>query len=136
MDNPPHIRLGALTLAATRPRTLARFYSKLLSWPYVREEEPKPGDPPNAGYTLVCPPEGVEEPALNFEYDPHHRRPAWPSVKETQTATQHLDLGVDDLDGAVLWAIECGATLADFQPAPSRHRVMIDPEGHPFCLCR
>ncbi|MEQ7128031.1 VOC family protein [Actinopolymorpha sp. B11F2] len=135
MDRPSRMQLGALTIAATRPRMLARFYSTLLGWPYIREEEPGPGQPPYAGYALVCPPDGVAEPALNFEYDPHHRRPVWPSVEGEQTTTQHLDFGVDDLDSAVVWAIECGATLPDFQPAPSQHRVMIDPEGHPFCLC-
>ena len=38
MANPPRIRLGALTIMAARPRELARFYSRLLSWPYIREE--------------------------------------------------------------------------------------------------
>lgn len=128
------MQLGAVTIAAARPRMLAHFYSSLLGWPYVREEEPGPGAPPDAGYALVCPPDGVVEPALNFEYDPHYRPPAWPSVDGQQTTTQHLDVGVDDLDSAVAWAIECGATLADVQPS-AHLRVLIDPDGHPFCLC-
>lgn len=115
---------------------LARFYSALLGWPYVREEEPAPGNPPDTGYALVCPPEGVAEPALNFDYDPHYRRPVWPGVDGEQASTQHLDLGASDLEAAVRRAVDCGATQAEFQPAPDRHRVMIDPEGHPFCLCR
>lgn len=132
---PPRMRLGALTIAARRPRLLGRFYSKLLSWPYLREEEPGPGAPPDAGYALVCPPEGVAEPALNFDYYPDHRPPVWPTVPGEQTPTVHLDIGVDDLDAAVAWAVECGATLAGYQPRPTQHRVLIDPEGHPFCLC-
>jgi hypothetical protein len=135
MDKPPRIRLGALSIVATRPRELGRFYSKLLSWPYIREEEPGPGEPPDAGYALVCPPDGVAEPALNFGYDPNHRRPVWPTVPGEQTPTIHLDVTVDDLDAAVAWAIECGATLPDFQSRPGEHRTMLDPEGHPFCLC-
>ena len=134
MDRPARMQLGALTMVAARPRMLARFYSTLLGWPYIREEDPDPDQPPESGYALVCPPEGVAALALNFDYDANYRRPAWPSVDGEQISTQHLDVGVDDLDEAVEWAIECGATLADFQPAKS-HRVMIDPEGHPFCLC-
>jgi len=33
----------------------------------------------------------------------------------------------------VQWALEAGATLADFQPDLD-NRVMLDPAGHPFCL--
>jgi hypothetical protein len=44
---------------AAQPQELARFYSRLLSWPYIREEGPHPGEPPEAGYALVCPPEGA-----------------------------------------------------------------------------
>ena len=50
-----------------------------------------------------------------------------------QTATEHLDIGVDDLAAAVEWAVSCGARLADFQPQEDV-RVMFDPDGHPFCL--
>lgn len=125
--SPPKLRLGALTITAARPIELARFYSKLLDWPYVREEPP--------GYALVCPPDGVNEPALNFELDRHFRRPVWPSENGEQFASQHLDLGVEDLDAGVAWAVECGAVEAEFQPSPAYHRVMVDPDGHPFCLC-
>ncbi|MBC7301497.1 MAG: hypothetical protein H5T78_11130 [Nocardia sp.] len=31
-------------------------------------------------------------------------------------------------------AIGCGAVKAQFQPAPDRWRVLLDPSGHPFCL--
>jgi catechol 2,3-dioxygenase-like lactoylglutathione lyase family enzyme len=135
MESPPRIRVGALTIMAGRPRELARFYSRLLSWPYIREEGPRPGEPPEAGYALVCPPEGVAEPALNFEWEANYRRPQWPTVEGAQNSTMHLDVGVDDLEVAVDWATDCGATLAPVQPNPTAHRVMLDPEGHPFCLC-
>ena len=127
MGDRPRLRLGALTIAAERPLELARFYSRLLNWPYVREEPPD--------YALVCPPDGVNEPALNFEVDLHYRRPVWPSEEGEQIPSQHLDIGVDDLDAAVAWAVECGATEAGHQPNPTSWRVMLDPDGHPFCLC-
>jgi hypothetical protein len=135
MASPPGARIGALTIMAARPRVLGRFYSRLLNWPYLREEQPRPGDPPEAGYALVCPPEGVVQPALNFDYQAHYRRPEWPPVDGEQTSTMHLDVTVDDLGIAVAWALECGATVADVQPRPTQHRVIFDPEGNPICLC-
>jgi hypothetical protein len=45
----------------------------------------------------------------------------------------HLDIGVGDLEAGVAWAIESGARLAEFQPQ-EHVRVMLDPDGHPFCL--
>jgi hypothetical protein len=45
----------------------------------------------------------------------------------------HLDIEADDLDDAVAWAIEAGATLAEHQPQEGV-RVLLDPAGHPFCL--
>jgi hypothetical protein len=47
----------------------------------------------------------------------------------------HLDFQVSDLDAAVAEAVTLGAVLADHQPQESV-RVLFDPAGHPFCLCR
>ena len=136
MAEPPARQLGALTFMATNPRLLARFYVKLLRWTYIREEEPAAGEPPTAGYAIICPPEDTVEPALNFDYDPARRRPAWPGVPGEQTSTMHLDIAVADLETAVAHAVACGASKAQTQPNPTDHVVMIDPEGNPFCLCR
>lgn len=46
---------------------------------------------------------------------------------------EHLDIAVSDLDGAVAWAVEAGAVLAEYQPQEDV-RVLFDPAGHPFCL--
>ena len=45
----------------------------------------------------------------------------------------HLDIAVDDLRAGVAWALEAGATEAEYQPQ-EHVRVMLDPAGHPFCL--
>jgi hypothetical protein len=47
----------------------------------------------------------------------------------------HFDFQVGDLDAAVAEALALGATIADEQPNPNV-RVLFDPAGHPFCLCR
>jgi hypothetical protein len=46
----------------------------------------------------------------------------------------HFDFQVGDLDEAVDEAVALGATLATHQPQDNV-RVMLDPAGHPFCLC-
>ena len=46
----------------------------------------------------------------------------------------HLDVQVGDLKSAVVEALALGATEADTQPN-ERVRVLLDPAGHPFCLC-
>jgi len=46
----------------------------------------------------------------------------------------HLDFAVNDLEKAVSHAVNCGAIVADTQYS-NEWRVMLDPAGHPFCLC-
>lgn len=46
----------------------------------------------------------------------------------------HLDLDVDDLEGAALRAVSLGAVRADTQPDPETYLVLLDRAGHPFCL--
>jgi catechol 2,3-dioxygenase-like lactoylglutathione lyase family enzyme len=130
----PKMMADAVTIAAARPRELARFYANLLGWEVSAEEPARPGKPSEDGWAQVTPPSGVSGLTLNFEFEEHYRRPVWPSVEGQQSASQHLDIGVQDLDAAVAWAIEQGATLAEHQPQ-AEVRVMLDPDGHPFCLC-
>ena len=127
------MQVGALTIGAARPRELARFYAAMLGWDVTALDGPRPGKPPEDGWAQIRPPEGESGPTLNFESEANYRRPVWPSVQGEQVATQHLDIGVDDLETAVAWAQEHGATQAEFQPQ-EHVRVMIDPDGHPFCL--
>jgi hypothetical protein len=47
----------------------------------------------------------------------------------------HLDFQVGDLDGAVAEAVVLGAVVAKDQ-FQENVRVLFDPAGHPFCLCR
>lgn len=60
--------------------------------------------------------------------------PVWPPVDGKQRPMAHLDFQVGDLDYAVAEAVELGATVAQFQPQQNV-RVLLDPAGHPFCLC-
>jgi predicted enzyme related to lactoylglutathione lyase len=70
---------------------------------------------------------------INIEYERQHVRPVWPSQPGEQHITAHFDVPVSDLDAAEQRALAAGAALAKHQPQQGV-RVMIDPEGHPFCL--
>lgn len=122
-----------MTIGTSRPHELAHFYAQLLGWPVTAEDLPDPIDPTKGGWAQIRPPAGERGPTLNFEYEQHFARPVWPSRPGQQTASQHLDIWVTDLDAAVAWAVAQGATLADYQPQDDV-RVLFDPDGHPFCL--
>ena len=70
---------------------------------------------------------------IEVQWEPHYRPPVWPPAKDEQLMMVHLDIGVDSLDNGVRWAIAQGARLARHQPQYDV-RVLLDPEGHPFCL--
>ena len=135
MTKRPMMAVTSVTIGAPDPRELATFYARMLGWPVTASEGPRPGFPPEDGWAQVKPPAGTAGPTLNFEYEAQYTRPVWPSEPGKQHITEHLDVAVAELDGAVAWAVEVGATLADMQPQQSV-RVMFDPAGQPFCLFR
>lgn len=131
MAEQPEFRLAGPVIDAARPRELAAFYERLTGWPIRRSEGPRPGNPPEDGWAILGPDDRSRK--IEIQWDPNYRPPVWPSRPGAQLMMLHLDFGVDDLPGAVAWARECGATEAEHQPQDDV-RVMLDPEGHPFCL--
>jgi catechol 2,3-dioxygenase-like lactoylglutathione lyase family enzyme len=123
----------SVTIAAPDPRTLAHFYSRLLDWAVSASEPPRPGWPAEDGWAQLRPPPGTAGPRLNFEYEADYVAPTWPSTGGEQQIQTHLDIAVQDLAASTAWAVEAGATLAEFQPQEDV-RVLFDPAGHPFCL--
>ena len=120
------MRLASTVLGARDPRALAAFYRDLLGWE-VRDDEP--------GWVVIKPPGTGQGPAtgLSFQEEPDHVPPTWPAVPGDQQMQAHLDIGTPDLAAGVARAVALGATEAAFQPQDDV-RVMLDPEGHPFCL--
>ena len=110
-------------IEAPDPGALARFYSTLLGWP-IGHEEP--------GTAILAAPEGSIY--VVFQEAADYRAPAWPPVDGQQRPMMHFDFQVGDLDSAVADAVALGATLATAQPS-DKLRVLLDPAGHPFCLC-
>jgi catechol 2,3-dioxygenase-like lactoylglutathione lyase family enzyme len=118
----PALKLTATVLDSPDPRALAEFYRKLFGWP-ADKEDPE--------WVTLRPPGGG--PGLSFQYEELYERPAWPAERDGQQMQLHLDIEVEDLDGAVAYAVDAGATLAEFQPQ-EHVRVLLDPDGHPFCF--
>lgn len=110
-------------IEAPDPGALARFYSELLGWP-VLEQQP--------ATAVLGTPGGA---FLVFQQATDYRRPTWPPVEGQQRPMMHLDFQVGDLEAAVADAVALGATPATHQPQ-GHVRVLFDPAGHPFCLCR
>ncbi|HEY7582233.1 MAG TPA: VOC family protein [Acidimicrobiia bacterium] len=116
------MRISATVLNATDPHRLATFYEKLLGWTRVADEP---------DWVKIEPPGGGT--GLSFQPESIYARPTWPAAAGEQQMMMHLDIASSDVDSDVARAQELGAVLADHQPEPE-NRVMLDPDGHPFCL--
>lgn len=100
---------------------LADFYVQLLGWKKTLSGH---------GWAGIHTPQGV---ILAFQTVEKYVPPAWPWREGRQQQMAHIDFKVDDLEAAVKHALNCGARKAEVQYFETS-TVMIDPEGHPFCL--
>jgi catechol 2,3-dioxygenase-like lactoylglutathione lyase family enzyme len=124
VTDPPVLTLTTVTLGASDPHALARFYERLLGWRIEAETAD------DTWLALRNPAGGV---GLAFQYEEFHAHPVWPGRPGEQQMMVHLEIKVDDLAAGVRAALDCGAVLAGFQPQQDV-RVCLDPAGHPFCL--
>ncbi|HVE91340.1 MAG TPA: VOC family protein [Actinomycetota bacterium] len=118
----PRFRVSAATFSSPDTRRLAQFYAQLLGWTVVADD---------GGWLRVRAPAGGM--GLSFHHEDRYVPPVWPSSEGEQLMMVHLDIGCDDLEAGIARAVELGASLAITQPQPDV-RVMLDPDGHPFCL--
>ncbi|MDD2361852.1 MAG: VOC family protein [Oscillospiraceae bacterium] len=68
----------------------------------------------------------------DFDYIP----PVWPEEPGKQQKQMHFNFQVSDLPSAVEETIKLGATKSATQYGGEHFVTMLDPVGHPFCLCR
>lgn len=109
-------------LDARDPRALAAFYADVLGWPVSQADDD--------GAAIGVP--GTTS-FLSFQRNDDYVAPSWPAEPGRQQMMLHLDVAVEELDAAVEDCVALGARLAEYQPQ-ARVRVLLDPEGHPFCL--
>lgn len=119
----PSIRLFSIVIDCKDANALADFYAALLGWrKYTDDPE-----------WIAVGKQGIS-PFLIFQEEPGYRPPVWPDNPDDQQKSIHLDFAVSDRKTAVQHALDCGATMASPQFS-DQWIVMIDPAGHPFCLC-
>lgn len=128
MEDGLQLTLYAFTMDCQDPPALAAFYAALLRWHMPFH---------NADYAVIAPPDAAQGayPGITFQRNPGYQPPVWPDAPGAQQQMAHLDFAVADLERAVAHALRCGATQAEAQFSED-WRVMLDPAGHPFCLCR
>lgn len=131
----PRMRVSGPVLDTDDVPSLTRFYERLLGWAVVELEGPRPGYPEGDGWSrLRAPDAGMK---IEIQYESQYVRPVWPPVAGAPQMMMHLDVLTPDLDRGVDWAVELGATVAPAQPQrPGDHVILLDPSGHPFCMCR
>ncbi len=112
-------RLHHVVLDCPDPAALARFYAGLLGWPITWEQP---------DWVVVSADDRTS--GLAFQPVADYRPPGWPDPDRPQQL--HLDVMVDDLDGAEPKVLALGGRRL----ASGAHgsRVYADPAGHPFCL--
>ena len=118
----PTIDLGQVVLDTDDPPRLATFYAELLGWPVIRQDD---------DWWVIQ--GGARQQEIAFQLSLDHRPPSWPDNAVPQQF--HLDLDVPDLPAAVAYAESIGARRADNSRSESSFVVLLDPSGHPFCLC-
>jgi predicted enzyme related to lactoylglutathione lyase len=112
-------RFPSIVIDCPDPDALAAFYGTMLDW---KAEVQADWVDIRADYGQC----------ISFQKVEDYTAPKWPSQEVPQQ--MHLDVIVEDLDTAEAEVIALGATKAEYQPGTT-FRVMLDPAGHPFCLC-
>jgi predicted enzyme related to lactoylglutathione lyase len=123
MEDALKIRMFSVTLDCNNSNELAEFYSALLGWEKGSNDE---------GWAWVAEPD--KYPFILFQQIDDYKPPVWPEESEAQQQMAHIDFAVNDLEKAIKHAIHCGAKQVNMQSSDD-WKVMLDPAGHPFCLC-
>lgn len=119
-----NLTIGDISIDCANPERTRDFYADLFCWE-KREAYGCPALVGDNGLLMLFM-------SCDFEYIP----PVWPEEPGKQQKQMHFNFQVDDLPSAVAEAIRLGATKAASQYGGEHFVTMIDPEGHPFCLCR
>ncbi len=115
--------LGNVMVDCADEKELQNFYAELLGWEKRRLFARPAVKGPNGIVFLFC-----EE----SDYEP----PVWPEQSGKQQKQMHFDFQVASIAEAVKRAEDLGAKKAAEQFGGDEFVTMLDPAGHPFCLCR
>ena len=119
----PSIKLGVVVLDTNDPAGSAAFYSRLLGV--------EVSDADDDWVSLDGAANGLR---LAFQLAPNLIAPTWPDGEIPQQF--HLDLYVENLVAAERHAVSIGARPVEGPDPSPEFRTLLDPAGHPFCLCQ
>jgi predicted enzyme related to lactoylglutathione lyase len=105
-------------------RSIREFYAKLSGWDTGFHETALVSGNKMVVHFMAC--DG------DFEYVP----PVWPEEPGQQQKQMHFNFQVADLHAAVTEALALGASKPAQQFGGDHFVSLLDPEGHPFCLCK
>jgi len=112
--------LAMVSIDCADPRELAAFYHQILGLEILHTEQ---------DYAMI----GDGSLSVGFGRIDGYTPPRWPDPGAPKQF--HLDFYVADLDQAEASCLDAGAAKPDHQPGADRWRVLVDPAGHPFCIC-
>lgn len=115
------ICLGNIMVDCNDEQGLCEFYHKLLGW----EKSIMFGRPALSKDGIV----------FLFMEEEDYVPPAWPEEVGKQQKQMHFDFQVANVAEAVEYAQSLGAKKAALQSGGKEWVTMLDPAGHPFCLC-
>lgn len=81
---------------------LSEFYSRLLGWDISH--------PVENGTAAITSPQGN---VMAFQEAEEYEPPVWPWKAGKQGQMMHFDLEVENLEEAIIYAVRCGARLAE-----------------------
>lgn len=112
--------LAMVSIDCADPRELAAFYHQILGWEILHSEQ---------DYAMI----GDGSLSVGFGRIDGYTPPRWPDPGAPKQF--HLDFYAADLDMAEAACLDAGAAKPAHQPGADRWRVLVDPAGHPFCIC-
>jgi len=112
--------LTMVNLDCAEPAALTQFWAKTLGWEVTYSDD---------DYGMIT---GDSGSTIGFGRIDDYQPTPWPDPSGAKR--YHLDLQVDDPEQAISALVELGATVADPQPNAERWTVLLDPQGHPFCV--
>ncbi|MHC1695878.1 MAG: VOC family protein [Eubacteriales bacterium] len=118
------LSIGDISIDCTYPQRTRDFYAALTGW----EKHEAYGCPAIVSENDLL----ILFRGCDFKYIP----PVWPEEDGKQQKQMHLDFTVDNVPSAVEEAVRLGAIKAASQYGGDHCVTMLDPEGHPFCLCK
>lgn len=115
--------LGNVMIDCDDEKKLQKFYGEILGWEMCELFE-RPAVRSDTGIVFL------------FSEEDNYIRPVWPEETGKQQKQMHFDFQVDHVMEMVKKAESLGAAKSEAQFGGNDFVTMLDPAGHPFCLCQ